>query len=189
MGSFRSLIETRRSIRRFQPKPVEPEKIERLIEAALRAPSSRGLNPWQFITVTDPRLLETLARAKEHGSEFLAGAPLGIVVCADPERCDVWIEDASIAAAFILLAAHDMGLGACWIQIRLRPHDENETAEAFVRKVLGVPESLRVECMIAVGYPDEKKPPHPRADLEFGKVHWNGYGRSFAPAGGRQEQL
>lgn len=168
---------------------MEPEKIERLIESGLRAPSSRGLNPWEFIVVTDARLLEMLSRAKEHGSEFLAGAPLGIVVCADPARCDVWIEDASIAAAFMLLAAHDMGLGACWIQIRQRLHAGSETAEEFVRKVLRIPENLHVECLIAVGYPAEKKSPHRKSDLEYGKVHWNAYGRSFAPARGGQEQL
>lgn len=187
MDSFHSLIETRRSIRRFLPKPVEPEKIERLIEAGLRAPSSRGLNPWEFIVITNPRVLETLSRAKEHGSDFFAGAPLGIVVCADPRRSDVWIEDASIAAAFILLAAHDMGLGACWIQIRQRIHGEKETAEEFVRKVLAVPEDLKVECLIAIGYSAEKKPPHGKDYLEYGKVHGNAYGKSFASPGGRQK--
>src|SRR4030042_1604382 len=106
-----SLIQKRRSIRRFLPKPVDAGKIDLLIEAALRSPSSRGLNPWEFIVVTDKDLLEKLSRSKQHGSAFLQNAPLGIVVCADPEKCDVWIEDASIASIFIHLAAASLGLG------------------------------------------------------------------------------
>ncbi len=98
---FMSLIQKRRSIRKFLVKPVEKEKIEEIIEAALRSPSSRGLNPWEFVIVTEPDLLVKLSNAKIHGSQFLKNAPLGIVVCANPKKCDVWVEDCSIASTFI----------------------------------------------------------------------------------------
>jgi len=173
---FMPLIRKRRSIRRFLKKEVEAEKVDLLIEAALRAPSSRGLNPWEFIVVTERDLLERLSRAKKHGSSFLKGAPLGVVVCADPEKCDVWIEDASIASIFIQLAAESLGLGSCWIQIRKRMHDEGNTAEENVSGVLKLPGNLRVESIIAIGYPDEEKPPHSREELQYEKVHLNLYG-------------
>lgn len=112
---FLDLISNRRSIRKFKDKPIEQEKINRLIEAALRSFSSRGFNPWRFIVIDDPQILETLSSAKAHGSSFLSNAPLGIAVCADTSASDVWIEDTAIASAFIHLAAHDMGLGSCWI--------------------------------------------------------------------------
>ena len=115
---FSSLIQKRRSIRKFQEKPVENEKIEILIEAALRSPSSRGHNPWEFVVVTERDSLEKLSSAKIHGSEFLKNAPLGMVVCADEDKCDVWVEDCSIASTFIFLASESLGLGSCWIQIR-----------------------------------------------------------------------
>ncbi len=83
---FMSLIQKRRSIRKFLEKPVEEEKIDFLIEAALRAPSSRGFNPWEFVIVTERDLLAKLSGAKIHGSGFLKNAPLGIVVCADPDQ-------------------------------------------------------------------------------------------------------
>ena len=176
---FIDLVRTRRSIRRFRPEAVEPEKVALLLEAALRAPSSRGLSPWEFIVVTDGELLRRLARAKQHGSDFLAGAPLGVVVCAAPERCDVWVEDTSIASMFLLLAAHDLGLGGCWIQIRSRRHDETRSAEEYVREVLGIPESIRVESIVAVGYPAEELPPHPREGLLFARVHHNRFGEPY----------
>lgn len=173
---FIPLIQKRRSIRRFQPKEVEAEKIDLLLEAALRAPSSRGLNPWEFIVIQDSRTLNSLSAAKEHGSSFLKNAPLGIVVCADPERCDVWIEDASIAAIFIHLAAASIGLGSCWIQIRERIHNETMTSEEYVAATLKIPENLKVEAVVAVGYPDEEKPPYPKNKLQFEKVHRTIYG-------------
>jgi nitroreductase len=176
---FLSLIEKRRSIRRFQSQAVEKEKIDILVEAALRSPSSRGFNPWQFIVVTDSVLLEKLSRAKAHGSGFLKNAPLGIVVCADPNKSDVWVEDASIASIFIHLAATSLGLGSCWIQIRKRMHDEAQTSQDFVRELLNLPDSLMVESIIGAGYPEENKPSHPRETLEHEKVFYNLFGNPY----------
>jgi nitroreductase len=174
---FLSLVQKRRSIRRYQDKPVEKEKIELLIEAALRSPSSRGFNPWEFIVVTDRGLLEKLSKAKPHGASFLKNAPLGIVVCADPEKCDVWVEDASIASIFLHLAAESLDLGSCWIQIRMRMHDQTKTAQEYVQELLNIPGNLNVESMIAIGYPAESKPPHRKENLPYEKVYYNEYGR------------
>ncbi len=176
---FMSLVQKRRSIRRFLAKPIEDEKIEMLIEAALRAPSSRGLNPWEFIVVTERDLLEKLSSAKTHGSEFLKNAPLGIVICADEDRCDIWVEDCSIASTFIFLASESMGLGGCWIQIRERMHNETKTSKAYVSEVLDIPSRLKVESIIAVGYPDEEKPPHKKEELQYEKVYLNQYGKLY----------
>lgn len=173
---FLSLIQKRRSIRKYLEKPVEAEKIDALVEAALRSPSSRGFNPWEFVVVTDKTLLEKLSKAKPHGASFLKNAPLGIVVCADPEKCDVWVEDASIASIFIHLAAESMGLGSCWIQIRKRMHDQTTTAQAYIRDLLNIPENLNVESIVAIGYPGEKKPPHLKEELQYRKVHYDFYG-------------
>ena len=170
---FLELATTRRSIRKYAPRPVEPEKIALLVEAALRSPSSMGHNPWSFVVVTDPELLRKLARAKQHGSSFLRDAPMGIVVCADPEKSGVWIEDASIAAIYLHLAAHSLGLGSCWIQIRERYHAEGVTAESYIAGLLEIPPRIRVEAVIAAGYPDERKVPHARETLQFDKVHLN----------------
>lgn len=173
---FISLIRKRRSIRKFKADEVEPEKVARLVEAALRSPSSRGFNPWEFIVVTDRDLLVKLSGAKPHGASFLKNAPLGIVVCADTERSDVWVEDASIASIFLHLAAESLGLGSCWIQIRKRAHDESRTARDYVAELLDIPQGIEVESIVAIGYPDETKPPHEYDDLQHEKVFRNQYG-------------
>ena len=173
---FMDLITKRRSIRRFTADEVEAGKVELLKEAALRAPSSRGINPWEFIFITDGDLLAKLSAAKPHGSTFLKDAPLGVVVCADPQKSDVWVEDASIATIFIELAAASLDLGSCWIQIRERMHDETQTAEAYIAQLLNIPSHLKVESMIAIGYPAESKPPHTKEELQNEKIHLNQYG-------------
>src|SRR6056297_1184246 len=78
------LLESRRSIRQFQAKAVEREKVDYLVEAMLRSPSSRSLNPWEFVVVDDEETLQALAQSKTHGAAFLKNAPLAIVVGADP---------------------------------------------------------------------------------------------------------
>jgi nitroreductase len=167
------LLRKRRSIRKFTEEKVEPETIELLIEALLRAPSSRGINPWEFIVVDDRELLACLSQAKEHGAEFLKNAPLAIVVCADETRSDVWIEDCTIASIIVQLAALSVGLGSCWAQIRNRMHDSGRPAEEYVRELLGLPERFKVESIIGIGHPAETKRPVSTRDLQYEKVKWN----------------
>ena len=173
---FMELIRNRRSIRRYADRPVEPEKIDLLVEAMLRSPSSRSLNPWQFVVVTDRDMLGRLSNSKPHGASFIKNAPLGIVVCGDPEVCDVWIEDLSIASIFIHLAANSLGLGSCWIQIRERMHADGQTAEAHIAGLLGLPPSQKVLSMVAIGYPAESKRPHSADSLQYGKISYERYG-------------
>jgi nitroreductase len=176
---FIDLLRTRRSIRQYQATPVEREKIDLLIEAVLRSPSSRGLTPWEFVVVQDKEILGELAQAKTHGASFIKNAPLAIVVCGNPAKCDVWVEDCSIAALIAHLTATDLGLGSCWIQVRMREHDEQTTSEQFVKKILGLDEQMVVEAIIAIGYPKEDKPGHSQSSLLYDKVSYDRYGKKM----------
>ena len=173
MPAFRS----RRSIRKFLDRAVEQDKIDLIIEAALRAPSSMGRDPWEFIVVKDKNVLSDLSVAKPRGAAFLKGADLGIVVCADKNKSDVWIEDTSIASTYIFLTAESLDLGACWIQIRKRSHSENVIASEYISDILGIPDNFEVLSIIAIGYPDEEKPPHKKENLKYERIHVNGYGK------------
>lgn len=170
---FISLLEKRRSIRKYKNQQIEQEKMDLLKEAALRSPSSMGRNPWEFVFLTDMELLEKLSRSKPHGASFLKRAPLGVVICADPQKCDVWVEDCSIAAIFLHLAAESIGLGSCWIQIRDRMHDKNKTASDYIKETLKIPSGMEVEAIIAAGYPDEEKPGHRKDELPYERIHLN----------------
>lgn len=169
------LIRKRRSIRTFTREPVDRQTVALLVETLLRAPSSRNINPWEFVVVDDRELLGRLAGAKEHGSEFLRGAALGIVVCADETKSDVWVEDCSIASILVQLVAQSLGLGSCWVQIRKRPHDRETTAERYIQELLGLPEKIRVESVIGLGHPAEIREPLSADRLQYGKVRHNHY--------------
>jgi nitroreductase len=176
---FKELIQSRRSIRKYEEKSIEDEKIDFLVEALLRAPTSMGKNSWKFVVVTDTDVLENLSRAKPHGATFLKNAALGIVVCADPQISDVWIEDASIASIIIHLAATSLNLGSCWIQIRERKHDDTQSAETYIADLLSLPAYIKVLSIIALGYPDERKSPHPKETLPYDSVSFNKYGTPY----------
>lgn len=170
------LLQKRRSIRRFSEQPVEPEKIQQLLQAGLLAPSSRSLRPWEFVVIQDRQLLQQLAEAKPLHGRFLAAAPLGIAIIADESKCDVWIEDASIATILIQLQATAMGLGSCWIQIRQRQRADGQSSEEYIRELLGIPAGYRVLALLAIGYPAENPAPASLEKLHYEKVHYERFG-------------
>ncbi len=170
-----NILRERRSIRQYQERKIEPEKVELLKEAVLRAPSGKNAQPCEFIFVDDREVISRLSASKPGGARFLEGAPLAIVVLGDENKSDTWIEDCSIASTIAHCTAHSIGLGSCWIQISKRPHSEEHTAEEYVQELMGIPGHLRVVSIIAVGYPGESKPGHPQSDLDFSKIKVNSY--------------
>ncbi|AUG57327.1 nitroreductase family protein [Acetivibrio saccincola] len=175
---FFDLLKERRSIRKYQDRVVEKEKVDIILKSALLSPSSRSRRPWEFVVVTDREVLKKLSMCREHSSAFLEGAPLGIVVISDPSICDVWVEDCSIASIIIQLSAHSLGLGSCWIQVRDRYHKEGVKAEDYIKNILNIPDKYAVECIIAIGYPDEKKEGYDLNKLPFEKIHFGSYNYS-----------
>ncbi len=167
------LIQSRRSCRIFTEQPVEESKIQTLLKAALWSPTSKNNRPWEFVVVDDKHLIEQLSMSKPHGAEFLKGAPLAIVVVADPSKSDVWVEDTAIAATLIQLTAEDIGLGSCWIQTRLRDHENGSSSSDCVKKSLAIPDSYEVASVIAVGYKGKERKPYDEATLLWDKVHRN----------------
>lgn len=171
MKDFSELITLRRSHRKFTDEPVSDEQMRTILRAGLMAPSSKGLHSYEFVTVTDPKKIGQLSRSKQMGAEFVAGATALIVVLGNPEVSDVWIEDASVASTMMLLQAEDLGLGACWVQIRERKDAEGRGAEDNVRRLLTVPEGLRVLSIIALGHKGMERKPQNEERLKWDKVH------------------
>jgi nitroreductase len=173
------LLRKRRSIRRYKTKPLDKKMIAGLIEAALRAPSSRNNRPCEFILVDDKTVIEKLSEAKESGSQFIKGAPFAIVVCGDSTKSDVWVEDCSIATILIQMMAVSLKLGSCWIQMRNRKRADGTTAELYIQQLLGIPDHIKVEAVVAMGLPAEAKKPVPRTDLDYSKIRLNSYREPF----------
>ena len=193
MESFLELCRNRRSYRKYTAQPVEREKLDYIVQCALMAPAGKRLNPWHFTVVTDESVIRQFAGCRTYGSGMFQTATAAIVVSLDTSVCDTWQADGAIAAAHILLAAADLGLGACWCQVYLR-----EGAEELVKKALrgeepgekaefsqtvrsGQPAGetpaspeLTVLCIISLGYKDEERKPYDLSKLQYEKVDFVG---------------
>lgn len=170
MKTFNQLALQRRSIRQYKQRPVEQEKIKAILEAALASPSSKHLNPWEFVVIEDKDTLTQLAECRTYGSKMLASTPLGIVVCVQSSLTDTWQCDAAIAAYQMLLCAEDIGLGGCWVQIYNR-----EGAEQLVRRLCDIPDTLDILCIVSIGYKAEEKKTINPDKLQYDKIHYGKY--------------
>lgn len=171
------LLRNRRSIRKFKSRAIESEKIELLKEALLRSPTSRNRNPWEYIIVENKDIIKSLSIAKPHGLAFLSTAPFAVVICGNEDLSDAWIEDCSISSIILQLTAQSLGLGSCWGQIRMREHsgEKFNTAEEYVQNLLEIPENIKVESIIGIGYPDEVKNGIFFENLPTNKFHINNF--------------
>lgn len=156
-------IATRTSIRDYEARPVEKEKVEKMLRAAMAAPTAMNKQPWHFVVVEQRSVLDSLAGANPY-AKMLLKAPPAIVVCGDMDKViegggrDFWIQDASAATENLLLAAHAMGLGAVWTGAY--PSEERSKA---ISATLSLPDNLVPLNMIVIGYPAE----HPQPKDKF----------------------
>ena len=151
---FWQVIEERRSMRDFDPRcDVPPDMVERILKAAIRAPSAGNCQPWHFVVIRSERTKGLLAEAA-YDQRFIADAPVVIVVCADPAR-SAWrygsrgvqlycLQDTAAATEHILLAVTALGLGACWV---------GAFDEGAASQVLDLPTDLRPVAIVPIGYP------------------------------------
>lgn len=167
------LLRTRRSVRKFTEQTIEPEKIELLKEAILRAPSSKNSNAGEYIFVDDQELIQKLALCKPHGTNPLQTAQLAVVILVNESKTVAWIEDSSIASFVAHLAAHSLGLGSCWIQIRGREYSKEKTSEEYISGLLNIPEEFRVLSIVAMGYAQRPHEGRSISEFDFGKIHSN----------------
>jgi len=171
---FYDLASKRRSIRRFTGEPVEETDVKTILESALLAPSSWGSHPVEFVVVKDKKKIKDIAKCKAMGAGPLSSAEVAIVVMIDKSNCELWIEDGAIASSYILLAAEELGVGACWIHIRGRA-GQKKTADEEIRGILGVPDKYSVLNVVALGQKGEVKTPYTEKDLHMENIHFEKY--------------
>lgn len=168
---FKSLVQKRRSHRKFTDQQIDGEAVKLILRAGLMAPTSKSTRAWHFIVVEDKTDIEKIADAKNLGSAFLKGAPLVVVLTASPDESDCWIEDCSIAAISMQYQAEDLGLGSCWAQMDKRGLSDGTTANEVLHGVLNIPEEQRVLCVLGFGYAADERKPQNDDKLKWENVH------------------
>lgn len=161
----------RRSIRKYTGEPVDPEHVRLILEAGLMAPAGKRKNPWHFVVVDEPEKLKALSEARNMGTSQIANAALAIVLVANPEDSDTWIEDLSIASIQMQLQCTDLGLGSVWCQMRMRENAEGVPAPYTVRQILEIPDEYEVLNILAIGHIGEERKPYDTEKLQWEKVH------------------
>ena len=148
---FQQIIEKRKSIRTYADIPISQDVLNHILQVGGLAPTSRNLKPCTFHLVQDREVLQKLSKSKKAGAAFAADAAAAIVVAADSEKADTWIEDSSIAMTYMMLAAEEQNLSCCWVQVHLRKDADGRDAEENVKEILGLPEQFRVVGFLALG--------------------------------------
>lgn len=160
------LIKTRRNIKEFLPKFVDWDKISKILDAARHAPSSGNIQNWKFLVVIDPDLKRQIAEAAMQQYEIINAGAL-IVICGEPEKAERYYglrgerlfttQNCAAAMQNMLLEAHSLGLGSRWL---------GGFEEEMVKRLLKIPEEVRPQAIIAIGYPKEIPPKPPKMPLE-----------------------
>ncbi len=164
------VILKRRSVRSYTAEAIPEEKLRRIIEAGLLAPTSRNRKPCEFFVIKDKAMLKSLSEVKPAGGAMLKGCAAAVVVAGDSDKADTWIEDSSIALSYMQLMAADLGVGSCWCQIRLRGSSSGAEAESCVRQLLSAPDNYRIVGILALGMPENEPDPHSPGDADWSKV-------------------
>ncbi len=171
MNEILETIYRRRSIRKYQPKPVEPEKLVTLLKAGMAAPSARNDQPWEFVVVDREDVMAQFHTRMKFGPY---NAPAAIVVCQNPrvgkspKGNPFWVQDCSAAIENILIAAVGLGLGTVWLGVY-----PNEETISIVKEIVHLPEHVTPLAVLYVGYPDEQKDAHTKYDEA--RIHWQTY--------------
>jgi nitroreductase len=157
---------SRRSIRKYTDEPVDDVTVERLLRAAMAAPSAGNQQPWQFVLLRERATLRAIPAFHPY-AKMLPDAPVAILVCGDPGRAkwpQMWEQDCSAATENLLIEAELLGLGAVWLGV----HPLTERVEGL-RALLGIPASVVPFAVVSLGWPAQRKEPPDRFDAA--RVH------------------
>ena len=161
-------------MRKYTNAHISDEVLNEIMKVALTAPCSFGHMPVEFVVVRDKDTIREIAACKSLGGSQIIGADAVIVVMVNLDRGEFWIEDGAIASSYILLAAEQYDVGACWVHIRNRT-GRKKSSDEEIRALLGVPDGYAVLNLVALGEKGEHKKAYTENDFDFAKVHYEKY--------------
>lgn len=164
-------ILARRSVRQYTDEPIPADKLNAILYAGLAAASSKNRRPWEFVVVRDRAMLDKLGSCRPGAANLLSKCSAAIVVCADAEAVDVWVEDCASAITQMHLTADALGVGSCWLQVRLRKAEDGHDTADVVRELLGIPEKYGVMAILTLGIPASHPAPKRVEELLLEKIH------------------
>ncbi|MBI2934434.1 MAG: nitroreductase family protein [Chloroflexi bacterium] len=169
-------IRSRRAAKAFSSDTVGKDTLVKLVDLARHSPSGGNKNAWRFVVITSRTALDRLSETHPH-CKWFSSAPSGMAIAIDPKATRYWLEDCSVAAYAIWLAATGMGLAVAWSAMHQAGNQaESERRQRLVREVLAIPEELYVPVVLGIGFHASPPPPGQRPELET-LVSWEAYGQ------------
>lgn len=163
----------RRSVRQYTAEPIAEEKLNAILCAGLSAASSKNRRPWEFIVVRDRNMLDQLSHCRLGAENLLGKCTAAIVVAADSDKVDVWVEDCASAMTQMHLMTDALGIGSCWLQVRLRKAPDGiRSTQDVVRALLDIPEHISVMAILTLGMPASHPGMRNVEDLPLEKIHY-----------------
>ena len=160
------ILQKRRSVRKYTAENISQDKLEKILQAGLLAPSSRAIYPMELVAVRDKEMLCRLSECKAAGAEMLKNADAAIVVVGDTAKSDAWIEDCSITMTLMMLEATEQGVGSCWVQCRGRQTSEGTSTGERIKSLLDIPDNFGVLAILSLGMPAENPDAHTLPDIK-----------------------
>lgn len=171
LDNFRS----RRSVRKYNATPIDDDILRQILEVGITSPTGDNFKTIELILIKNGDTLRELANARKVGTKMLAGAGAAIIVMANVEKTDLWIEDAAISASYMHLAADTLGLGSCWIQVRGRDAADGSEFEKYLRDKFQISSQMKPLCILSLGNIDTHPAAHAIEDINWEKVHYEKY--------------
>ena len=164
------VMRRRRSVRRYTEEKISDEQLKQIVSAALLAPSGHSKYPCEFIVVKNHALLEKMSHCRKGVAKMLEGAAAAVVVIADKDKSDTFVEDSCVAIMSMELAATSIGVGNCWIQVRNREAEDDSPSEEFLRGLLNFPTNFACQAILSLGFPAKEPRARELDKLNFDKV-------------------
>ncbi len=166
------IMRSRRSVRRYTDEKLSDEQLKEIVSGALLAPSGHSKYPCEFIVVTNRELLEKMSHCRKGVAKMLEGAAAAVVVIADKDKSDTFVEDSCVAMMNMELVATSLGVGNCWIQVRNREAEDDTPSENYLRGILNFPENFACQAILSLGYPAKEPRARELDKLNFDKISY-----------------
>ena len=166
------IMRSRRSVRRYTDEKLSGDQLKKIVSGALLAPSGHSKYPCEFIVVTNRELLEKMSHCRKGVAKMLEGAAAAVVVIADKDKSDTFVEDSCVAMMNMELVATSLGVGNCWIQVRNRDAEDDTPSENYLRGILNFPENFACQSILSLGYPAKTPRARELDKLNFDKISY-----------------
>lgn len=164
------VMRRRRSVRCYTEEKISDEQLKQIVSAALLAPSGHSKYPCEFIVVKSREVLEKMSHCRKGVAKMLEGAAAAVVVVADKDKSDTFVEDSCVAMMSMQLLAASLGIGNCWIQVRGREAEDDSASEDYLRAILNFPENFACQAILSLGFPAKEPRARELDKLNFDKV-------------------